>query len=539
MLRRLRSLRSWLWLGCVCGWLVRAAADAPPGYYAAAEGVAGPALRTALHQIVRGHAVVPYTSSSGNDTRAALRVLDEDPLDTTRVVLFYSGATDLKSAFGVSTGWNREHVWPASYGLGSGAAYSDLHNLRACDWNVNSARGNKWFDLALPGSAGFADPAHPEAPGCRANHAAWEPPAAFKGDVARIVFYMDVRYEGTAGEPHLQLTSDPAAVAAGAPFLGRLEVLRQWHLQDPPDAAERLRNDRVFTLYQGNRNPFVDRPEFVERLYGDGSSPGEPPPSSLVLAQWNFNGLVAGQAWAPPPSAGAGAAAAVGVGSAGFFSGAGSSDPATTGNQGWGFSGFPAQGTAPRRAGAEFTVATAGHSNVVLTFDFRATATASRQLAVLVSAAGEPFAEVARFQISTAATFINGLRVDLGAVPLAANRAATTVRLVSDFGPGGTYEGVSSGYQTGGTWRLDQVTFSAVPAPSAPADMAPVIATPDQGATAVVSWTTTPGYQYRVEASTDLQAWLVESEWRTADGHRLQHVSAVPGPKKFFRVQVR
>jgi hypothetical protein len=99
-----------------------------------------------------------------------------------------------------------------------------------------------------------------------------------RGDVARALMYMDVRYEGAfAGshpEPNLQLTDDPkrivqvdAASKGGDAFMGLISVLLRWHEEDPVDDLERRRNTVAY-LFQGNRNPFVDHPEWVHTVYG-------------------------------------------------------------------------------------------------------------------------------------------------------------------------------------------------------------------------------------------------------------------------------
>ena len=79
-----------------------------------------------------------------------------------------------------------------------------------------------------------------------------------------MILYMDVRYEGTSGE--LDLTAVDAVNTAPAPEHGRLSTLLAWHEQDPPDAFEINRNNVVYS-YQGNRNPFIDHPEFVEYIW--------------------------------------------------------------------------------------------------------------------------------------------------------------------------------------------------------------------------------------------------------------------------------
>ena len=107
-----------------------------------------------------------------------------------------------------------------------------------------------------------------------------------RGDIARAQFYLDVRYEGGshggtgASEPDLVLTDNQALIAASQTgsneslaYMGELSVLLQWHVEDPVDEFERRRNDVVYS-YQGNRNPFVDHPEWVGCIYGITCAPG-------------------------------------------------------------------------------------------------------------------------------------------------------------------------------------------------------------------------------------------------------------------------
>lgn len=243
-------------------------ADPPSGYYDSAAGKIGAELRQALHNIIHDHHVIPYASSTKFDTSDALRVLDQDPDNPNNVIGIYSRRSDPASSFGLTTGWNREHLWPNSYGLDDREpAYSDLHNLRAADANVNSARGNKFYDLSDTGSGGYKFPAHTEAPLASTDADSWEPPAAVKGDIARAVFYMSVRYNGdVAGEPALSLTDATDQIASTTNYMGRFSTLVRWSQADPVDAAERLRNDGVYA-YQTNRNPFVDYPELVAAAF--------------------------------------------------------------------------------------------------------------------------------------------------------------------------------------------------------------------------------------------------------------------------------
>ncbi|MEE1930759.1 endonuclease [Streptomyces sp. TRM 70351] len=230
-------------------------AEAAAGYYDAAEGKSGAALKAALHGIVRDQAKLSYSQVWG-----ALRETDEAPGDPSSVVLLYSGESRGKYDNGGSVGdWNREHVWAKSHG-GFGTSTgpgTDLHHLRPTDVTVNSIRGNKDFDQG----GGTVR----QAPGNYTDGDSFEPRDAVKGDVARMIFYMAVRYEG--GDGHADLELNNAVGNGSAPYMGRLSVLRQWHEQDPPDAFERRRNDVIHDRFQHNRNPFVDRPEWVDAIW--------------------------------------------------------------------------------------------------------------------------------------------------------------------------------------------------------------------------------------------------------------------------------
>jgi endonuclease I len=170
-----------------------------------------------------------------------------------RIVRYWDGGTT----------WAREHVWPNSkLGIprvnGSSANLgSDVHNLRVINPSVNSSRSNRYFDIGHTGTFGTI------------GTEAYDPGRDHRGDVARIIFYMYVRYNDV-----LDLSSIVDEVLAGdayttgATTMGLLNVLIQWHNQDPVDDFEINRNNVIFS-YQGNRNPFIDNPDYVVRLFPD------------------------------------------------------------------------------------------------------------------------------------------------------------------------------------------------------------------------------------------------------------------------------
>ena len=121
----------------------------------------------------------------------------------------------------------------------------------------------------------------------------WQTWVGRRGDVARAMFYMDVRYEGGQRpdgnfEPDLRLTDTIGDIktlyvwdTGGAASMGLKSVLVDWHQQDPVDDLERRRNTVVY-LFQGNRNSFIDHPEWVSVLFGGGTGIGGPAPGAAV-----------------------------------------------------------------------------------------------------------------------------------------------------------------------------------------------------------------------------------------------------------------
>ncbi|SMD11450.1 endonuclease [Lentzea albidocapillata] len=233
--------------------------SAPPSaceaYYTSACGKSGAALKSALNSIIRTQTKLSY-----DQVWDALKATDQDPANANNVILLYSGRSQAKSTNGGGgNDWNREHVWAKShgdFGTATGPG-TDIHHLRPEDVSVNAARGNLDFDNG-------GSPVS-EAPGSLADGDSFEPRASVKGDVARMIFYMAVRYEGNDGYVNLEMNN---SVSNGsAPYMGKLSVLKQWSAGDPPDAFEKRRNDVIFNNYQKNRNPFIDHPEWVSSIW--------------------------------------------------------------------------------------------------------------------------------------------------------------------------------------------------------------------------------------------------------------------------------
>lgn len=209
------------------------------GYYEGADGLEGDQLIVFLNQLINS----TFDGVTYGDARYMLDETDRDPNQSGNLILVYLG-TSVSGVWDSGNTWNREHVWPQSL-LGVSAdnstvnSASDLHNLKPSDPAENSSRGNKFF-------------------GNSTTSQTYEPRDEVKGDIARILFYMDIMYD------ELSLIS----LNEGNTYeMGNLDALLVWHNEDPVDDFEMYRNEKI-EAFQGNRNPFIDHPEFVDKIYG-------------------------------------------------------------------------------------------------------------------------------------------------------------------------------------------------------------------------------------------------------------------------------
>ncbi|WP_285164701.1 endonuclease [Shewanella goraebulensis] len=201
---------------------------------------------------------------------------DEDPSDSMNVLELYTGNSIAKNSNAGNGGsWNREHVWAKSHGFPSESqlGYTDAHHLRPTNDRVNSTRSNYDFDECSDTGVELET-----APGnyLDTEKRCFEPRDAVKGDVARMIMYMDTRYQGNdSNMPDLvavDYITTAEEVSANAPLIGKLCTMYNWHQQDPVSEADIQRNNAVYT-YQGNRNPYIDNPEWVQAVYGEACGP--------------------------------------------------------------------------------------------------------------------------------------------------------------------------------------------------------------------------------------------------------------------------
>jgi len=244
----------------------------PIGFYNGTEGKSGDALKQVLHAKINSHVDFSY-----NQAKYIINYSDADPANPANVILFYSQISRNASLYGSVAGTiNREHVWAKSHGNFAGIRPmdGDALNLRPADAIVNMNRGNLDFDNVKPNGTQDAI-----ATDCWYSLSAYEPGPLSKGQVARILFYMATRYEGTDGEIDLELV--PKTKNYPEAKFGNLTTLLEWNKQYPPSAMERQRNERIFRIQQ-NRNPFVDHPEFADYIWANGT------PTDIEFGNFNM-----------------------------------------------------------------------------------------------------------------------------------------------------------------------------------------------------------------------------------------------------------
>lgn len=317
----------------------RIAAQIPSGYYATVDTSTAATLRATLHQVIDDHVEHPYTSSA-TDTWDILESAQQDPNNSSRIIDVYRNASFTKRGGG-NNDYNREHSWPKSYGFPdfvNYGPYTDCHALWLCFDSYNTARSNKPFEdcnashseepTLFNGGIGGGTGTFPGNSNWTTGSftsGRWQVWGARKGDIARSLLYLDVRYEGGVhngtgrAEIDLRLTDNRALMSGSntgqneaVGYMGLVSTLLQWHLDDPVDAFERRRNDVVFS-HQQNRNPFIDHPEWIAilwglaqpgtvALYGTGCSAGPLTPVMSVPAGPSIGAPVTISMFIAPPS---------------------------------------------------------------------------------------------------------------------------------------------------------------------------------------------------------------------------------------------
>ncbi|XP_057468389.1 uncharacterized protein LOC130757624 isoform X2 [Actinidia eriantha] len=181
-------------------------------YYAGMKHLRGDALKHKLSSVIARHHSLSY-----KEVWDALKILDSADFDkpeaSSEVIEIYSLRVVSKLLAGKPEGWNREHLWPRSYGLTNGPSLTDLHNIRPADVNVNSSRGNKFYGECHVNTSNCRRPATREsASDTETDRERWAPPAQVRGDIARAIMYMAVCYglNESGGGLNLHLSDSPS-----------------------------------------------------------------------------------------------------------------------------------------------------------------------------------------------------------------------------------------------------------------------------------------------------------------------------------------
>jgi deoxyribonuclease I len=202
----------------------------------------GEALLSGLRVMVDDHRSLGYDTARNE----MFRYIDVD--EDLMLECIYSGRKVMRDGTRTPDGFNTEHVWPQSRGAREEPARSDIHHLFPIDEDVNNTRQSYEFgDVACQGrGCMWTGGGSALGPGTDGRPIVFEVRRERRGDVARAILYVALRYRFSISS-------------------GEEAVLRRWHCEDPPDERERARHAEI-ALRQRNRNPFVDRPDFLDRL---------------------------------------------------------------------------------------------------------------------------------------------------------------------------------------------------------------------------------------------------------------------------------
>ena len=267
----------------------------PVGYYSSIDTTASEAeFRQTLHDVISENYVqFTYAQAWEIDYYA-----DADPYNEGHVKCLYTDQSVDNLSHTPKAGrkyWNREHTWPKTHGFNDEdcAPYSDCHHLRAAESAINIAKSNNDF--------GELTSKYTESYGNKYADGVFEPKDDVKGDVARMLLYMMIRYgeyddtkmtykEKVDGVDVTKQATVNLSLADGVATtqnsngngqIANLSTILKWHYQDPVSDREIYQNNVVY-MFQKNRNPFIDHPEYVEYAFVGSGNYVEPAPKDPV-----------------------------------------------------------------------------------------------------------------------------------------------------------------------------------------------------------------------------------------------------------------
>ena len=233
------------------------------------EGLTSTALLQQLHSAITDHTVLTYNNIRADkakvDVDANGYVIDMYAGCSFRSGDYCQGVADYEECYC----HNREHSLPKSWwgGTTDEPMYTDLHHVIPTDYTANTQR-SAWVYDEVSSATWSNDFGSKVGTGTTWGETAFEPVDEYKGDFARIYFYMLTCYldknftQGGKGYRYFTYKDSTAGFTTAA-----LNLLLKWHRQDSVSAQEKTRNEKVAEL-QGNRNPFVDDPNLVEFIWG-------------------------------------------------------------------------------------------------------------------------------------------------------------------------------------------------------------------------------------------------------------------------------
>lgn len=239
------------------------------------ENLTGSAFRSELANLIT---TTHKTETSYDSLKTHFKTTDADPNQSGNVIWFYTG-NSIPYTGAMDSGnypTNREHVWPKMAGKAfpeSSKAGSDAHHLRPLNTGLNNTRnnyqfgevsqttGNRVYQTGTLREYGTSDPDT----WCYLANSTFYPAKGYRGATARILFYVQTRW----GDDY---SLNFVTGLGNTKTMGDVATLLKWHLEEPPTDEEIRRNEAVAKI-QGNRNPFIDHPEYAEMIYcNDGSS---------------------------------------------------------------------------------------------------------------------------------------------------------------------------------------------------------------------------------------------------------------------------
>ncbi|MEZ5047538.1 MAG: endonuclease [Chitinophagaceae bacterium] len=246
-------------------------------YYATALGLTGNPLKTKLHDIIKGHNQQTYSQlwthyyfTDRNASNQMLDIYSNIPNGTWPYVYIYSTDQCGNAQNHEHSCYNREHTWPATFFNDFYPMYSDLFHVMPSDAYVNNKRNNFPYgkvntivDTFLNGTKLGKGNTYSNYISTNPNHWEFEPIDSFKGDIARNYFYMSTRYMGEDASWYNWEMANGADLTPEA-----ITLLLSWHHLDPVSQKEIDRNNAIYSI-QGNRNPFIDYPQFVDCIWGN------------------------------------------------------------------------------------------------------------------------------------------------------------------------------------------------------------------------------------------------------------------------------